>query len=166
MRWNLFIILPCCGCSTYTLERISPADAGADYRDGVAYRVAYRDAVLVPSMEFATIGFGQPKLELDTQEIPQIGRNAVARLPRGTMVYIDRYVRYDEHGLYDCGNNGWTFAIAHVVDGELAGKTFLIDCHQLDLQSHTGSLLLERPPPPLPPRPRRIRADFQLPIGD
>src|SRR5207248_1700334 len=90
-------------------------------------------AVLVRSMQFAC-GFGQPSLQLDIQEIPEIGRNAVARVPQHTQVRVERYVRYHQHGLYDCGTDGWTFAIAYVSDGKLAGTHFLIDSIDVNLR--------------------------------
>jgi len=49
----------------------------------------------------------------------------------GTPVQIDKFVRFDQSGLYDCGFNGWRFAIGRVLDGELRGTTFLIDSSDL-----------------------------------
>jgi hypothetical protein len=141
------VALLCGACSTYTLRPITAAEAGSDYPAGGTYRVEYSRPVLVRSMKFA-IGFGQPDLELDVVEVPEIGREAQARLPAGTAVTIERYVRYEQHGLYDCGANGWKFAIARVAEGTLAGTQILIDSTKLnlrDFQPDPAYRLLERP---------------------
>ena len=126
----LLLLLISTGCSTYTLKPITASQAQSAYPVG-AYRIACPHAVLVHSTSVA-FGFGQPDLELTTVELPQIGLPAIARLPQNTPIKIDRYVQFEQHGLYDCGSNGWQFAIGHVTDGQLANTHFLIDKLNLD----------------------------------
>jgi hypothetical protein len=115
------------GCSTYTLKTITASEARSNYLAGVTYRVGHPHAVLVRSISVAW-GFGQPDLELTSIE----GRSAIAPVPVNTTIKIDRYVQYEQHGLYDCGSDGWRFAIGHVAEGRFVDTRFLIDLIDLD----------------------------------
>jgi len=127
----LLLLLISTGCSTYTLKPITASQAQSNYSDGTIYRIAHPDTVLVHSRSSSFVfGVGQPSLELTFIEMPQ--SKAIARVPQNTPIKIDRYVQFEQHGLYDCGSNGWQFAIGHVTDGQLANTHFLIDKINLD----------------------------------
>ncbi len=117
------------GCSTYTLTPITSAAAHSDFPEGAEYRVAPPKAFLTHAWSTGALGFGKPDLELTRWNFPE--RPAVCEVPAGTRVKIQEYVRFDQQGAYDCGFDGWRFAIATVLDGERRGKRILIDTSSL-----------------------------------
>lgn len=139
----IFTLFPGLGCSTYTLTTISAADAQSDFAEGTIYRVKPAKTFLVRSWRTSAIGVGQPSLELYRWSFPDIGRGAVDEVPVGTPVLIERYVRFDQHGLYDCGFDGWRFAIASIPEGRLRGTRFLIDPVTALNRRDPDALLLE-----------------------
>ena len=87
------------------------------------------------------MGTGQPSLRLTRWNFKEFP--AVHEVPAGTVVQIDRYVRFDQSGFYDCGFNGWRFAIGRILDGSLRGKSFIID--STDLTEGQESCVLAMP---------------------
>jgi len=133
-------ILPGVGCSTYTLTRITAAEARSDFPEGATYRVTPPQAVLIRAPSTSALGVGQPRLELDRRAYPDLGQPAIDQVPAGTWVKIEQYIRFDQHGFYDCGWDGWRFAIASIPEGKLRGTRFLIRPNGLHLQDHCALL--------------------------
>lgn len=138
---SAFMMLTSVGCSTYTL---TPTKALTGFPKGATHRIVSPVAVVVHGGSTAAFGFGQPSLELDIQGIPEIGRDIVHSLPVGTLVRIERYVQFNQHGVYCCGSNGWRFAIASIVEGKLGGTRFLIQFDDLKMLENEAPILAPR----------------------
>jgi hypothetical protein len=123
------IALSAAGCSSYKLAPITEAEAKSDFSAGETYKVSPPGAFLRRSWSTGAAGVGQPRFELTRWNSPEFP--ALHEVPVGTQVQIEKLVRFDQSGLYDCGFNGWRFAIGRVQSGELRGTLFLIDSSDL-----------------------------------
>src|SRR5436305_8873895 len=113
----VLMALSAAGCSTYTLTPITAAESTSDFAAGATYKISPPGAFLIRAWSTGAIGVGQPQLELTRWNFRQFP--ALYEAPAGTKVQIEKYVRFDQRGLYECGFNGWRFAIGRVLDGDL-----------------------------------------------